>query len=74
MIYLRNNQENSSCNSCGYTSWKYKESPDYHREEICLDARCRYRLVNDVGDIMDRVLWDQFLRRHAEPHLLTAKR
>lgn len=74
MIYLRDNQESGTCNSCGYTSWKYKEAATPYSEEICLDSRCRYRLVNDRAEIQDRALWDRFLRRNAEPHLLAGKR
>ncbi|MGB2439734.1 MAG: hypothetical protein ACPIA8_02210 [Candidatus Puniceispirillaceae bacterium] len=73
MIYLRDKQENGTCNSCGYTSWKYKEAATPYSEEICLDSRCRYRLVNDMAESINRTAWDQFLRRTAEPHLLTAK-
>lgn len=73
MIYLQDKQENGTCNSCGYTSWKYKEAATPYSEEICLDSRCRYRLVNDRAEIQDRAVWDRFLRRNAEPHLLTGK-
>ena len=73
MIYLREKQKNGTCNGCGHTSWKYEDSAAYYGEEICLDSRCRYRVVNGSGEIMTRALWEQTLSGNAEPHLTLAK-
>ena len=73
MIYERDKQENGSCNGCGHVSWKYKDAKTTYSEEICLDSDCRYRVINDSGEIMDKTFWDQFLTENAEPHLTVSK-
>ena len=69
MIYDINRQENGTCNSCGYTSWKYKDESLPHKEEICLNSSCRYAIKNGRAEIMNKADWTKFLSSKAETHL-----
>tara|TARA_B100001057_G_C22125793_1_gene672589 strand:+ start:44 stop:268 length:225 start_codon:yes stop_codon:yes gene_type:complete len=70
MIYEGNKQENGTCDSCGFTSWKYKDGSLPHKEEICLSSSCRYAIKNGRAKIMDKASWTRFLSSNAEPHLI----
>tara|TARA_Y100000591_G_C21795079_1_gene678851 strand:- start:118 stop:342 length:225 start_codon:yes stop_codon:yes gene_type:complete len=69
MIYDINRQENGTCNSCGYTSWKYEDASLPYKEEICLNSLCRYATRNGRSEIMNKTDWTKFLSSKAEPHL-----
>ena len=69
MIYETSKQKNETCNSCGYTSWKYEDSGLPHKEEICLNSACRYAMRNGRAEIMDRSDWANFLSCNAAPEL-----
>ena len=69
MIYNINKQENGTCNSCGYISWKYKDYSLPHKEEICLDSSCRYAIKNGRAEIMDKADWTKILCFKAEAYL-----
>ena len=70
MIYDINKQENGTCNSCGYTSWKYSDDSLPHKEEVCLSSSCRYAIRNGKAEIIKDAIWMRFLHRNAEPHLI----
>ena len=46
IVYETSKQENGTCDSCGYTSWKYEDSSLPHKEEVCLSSSCRYAMIN----------------------------
>ena len=73
MVYETNKQENGTCDSCGYTSWKYEDSSLPHNEEICLSSTCRYAIKNGRAKIMDRLEWTRFLSSKANPDLIMRK-
>ena len=73
MVYETNKQENGTCDSCGYTSWKYEDSSLPHNEEICLSSTCRYAMKNGRAEIMDRLEWTRFLSSKANPDLTMKK-
>ena len=69
MIYETSKQENGTCNSCGYTSWKFEDDSMPHNEEICLSSSCRYAMKNGRAEVMDRSGWTRFLSFKANPDL-----
>ena len=69
MIYETSKQENGTCDSCGYTSWKYEDNGLPHSEEICLSSICRYAMKNGRAEIMDRPDWTRFLSTKANRDL-----
>ena len=73
MVYETSKQENGTCDSCGYTSWKYEDSSLPHNEEICLSSSCRYAIKNGRTEIMDRSNWTHFLSSKANPDLIIGK-
>jgi hypothetical protein len=73
MIYETSKQENGTCDSCGYTSWKYEDSSLPHNEEICLSSTCRYAMKNGRSEVMDRLDWTRFLSTKANPDLTMRK-
>ena len=73
MIYETSKQENGTCDSCGYTTWKYEDSSLPHSEEICLSSSCRYAMKNGRAEIMDRSGWTRFLSSKANPDLIIGK-
>ena len=73
MVYETSKQENGTCDSCGYTSWKYEDSSLPHNEEICLSSSCRYVMKNGRAEIMERSVWIRFLSSKANPDLTMRK-
>ena len=73
MVYETSKQKNGTCDSCGYTSWKYEDSSLPHNEEICLSSSCRYAMKNGRAEIMERSFWIRFLSSKANPDLTMRK-
>ena len=72
MVYETSKQENGTCDSCGYTSWKYEDSslPTMKKYASALLQICD---ENGRAEIMERSFWIRFLSSKANPDLTMRK-
>ena len=66
MVYETSKQKNGTCDSCGYTSWKYEDST-YPTMKKYACSSCRYAMKNGRA-VMERSFWIR-LSSKANPDL-----